>query len=81
MRRLTLTHWILIATLVGAVIGYLDFYVWLGSDLAAVMRPFATIFIRLIKSLVAPSSSPLSSSASRAKETTSARSGGWPSGR
>ena len=54
MRRLTLTHWILIATLVGAVIGYLDFYVWLGSDLAAVMRPFATIFIRLIKSLVAP---------------------------
>lgn len=54
MRRLSLTHWILIATLVGAVIGYLDFYVWRETDLATVIRPFATIFIRLIKSLVAP---------------------------
>ncbi|MHB1327864.1 MAG: dicarboxylate/amino acid:cation symporter [Gemmatimonadales bacterium] len=54
MRRLTLTHWILIATLAGAVVGYLDFYVWTGTDLAATLRPFASIFIRLIKSLVAP---------------------------
>lgn len=54
MRRLSLTHWILIATLVGAVIGYFDFYVWRETDLATTIRPFATIFIRLIKSLVAP---------------------------
>ncbi len=54
MRRLTLTHWILIATLAGAVVGYLDFYVWTETDIAAAIRPFASIFIRLIKSLVAP---------------------------
>ncbi|MGE0440615.1 MAG: dicarboxylate/amino acid:cation symporter [Gemmatimonadales bacterium] len=54
MRRLTLTHWILIATVLGAVIGYLDNAVWTETDLSGVLQPLATIFIRMIKSIVAP---------------------------
>ncbi len=54
MRRLTLTHWILIGTLVGAVVGYLDHNVWLDVDVAEGLKPFSTIFIRMIKSIVAP---------------------------
>ncbi len=54
MRRLTLTHWILIGTLVGALVGYLDHNVWLETDVAEGLKPFSTIFIRMIKSIVAP---------------------------
>ncbi|MEO8449644.1 MAG: cation:dicarboxylase symporter family transporter [Gemmatimonadota bacterium] len=53
-RRLTLTHWILIATLVGAIIGYLDHDVWLDRDLTEILRPLSNIFLRMIKSIVAP---------------------------
>lgn len=54
MRRLTLTHWILIGTLAGALIGYLDHNVWLETDVAEGLKPLSTIFIRMIKSIVAP---------------------------
>lgn len=54
MRRLNLTHWILIGTLVGAIVGYLDHNVWLTVDVAEGLKPFSTIFIRMIKSIVAP---------------------------
>lgn len=54
MRRLTLTHWILIGTLVGALVGYLDHNVWLETDVAEGLKPLSTIFIRMIKSIVAP---------------------------
>ena len=54
MRRLNLTHWILIGTLVGAVVGYLDHNVWLNTDVAEGLKPFSSIFIRMIKSIVAP---------------------------
>ena len=54
MRRLTLTHWILIGTLAGALIGYLDHTVWLETDGAEGLKPLSTIFIRMIKSIVAP---------------------------
>ena len=54
MRRLNLTHWILIGTLVGAVVGYLDHNVWLDTDVAEGLKPFSSIFIRMIKSIVAP---------------------------
>lgn len=54
LRRLNLTHWILIGTAVGVVVGYLDFAVWKETDLADTVRPFSNIFIRMIKSIVAP---------------------------
>jgi proton glutamate symport protein len=54
LRRLSLTHWILIATVVGTVVGYLDHEVWRTTDVGAYLRPFSNIFIRMIKSIVAP---------------------------
>ena len=54
MRRLNLTHWILIGTLVGAIVGYLDHNVWLNTDVAEGLKPISSIFIRMIKSIVAP---------------------------
>jgi proton glutamate symport protein len=54
LRRLTLTHWIIIGTLVGVVVGYLDHEVWLTRDVAEGLRPISNIFIRMIKSIVAP---------------------------
>jgi proton glutamate symport protein len=54
LRRLTLTHWIIIGTLIGVLIGWLDHDVWLETDVAEGLRPFSAIFIRMIKSVVAP---------------------------
>jgi proton glutamate symport protein len=54
LRRLTLTHWIVIGTLVGVVVGYLDHDVWLTRDVAEGLKPISNIFIRMIKSIVAP---------------------------
>jgi proton glutamate symport protein len=54
LRRLTLTHWILIGTVVGIVVGWLDHDVWLDRDVAEGLKPFSAIFIRMIKSIVAP---------------------------
>lgn len=54
MRKLNLTHWIVIGTLVGAIIGYLDHNVWLERDVAEWLKPLSNIFIRMIKSIVAP---------------------------
>jgi proton glutamate symport protein len=54
LRRLTLTHWIIIGTLVGAIVGYLDHNVWLSTDVAEGLKPISGIFIRMIKSIVAP---------------------------
>ena len=54
LRRLNLTHWIIIGTLVGAIVGYLDHNVWLKTDVAEGLKPISAIFIRMIKSIVAP---------------------------
>ncbi len=54
LRRLTLTWWIIIAMVVGVVLGHLDHSVWLESDLAPWLSPLSSIFIRMIKSIVAP---------------------------
>ncbi len=54
LKRLTLTHWIIIGTLVGVVVGYLDHEVWLTRDVAEGLKPISNIFIRMIKSIVAP---------------------------
>ena len=47
-RRLSLVHWILIAMVVGVLVG------WRWPAVAASLAPLATIFLRLIKSLVVP---------------------------
>jgi len=54
MRRISITGWIIIATLVGLVLGWLDHDVWPDTDLAAWLNPLSTIFLRMIKSIVAP---------------------------
>jgi proton glutamate symport protein len=46
--RPSLTQWIFIGMGVGLIIG------WLAPDFAVELKPFSTIFLRLIKSIVAP---------------------------
>jgi proton glutamate symport protein len=48
MRRLTLTHWILIAMAVGVGVG------WGFPETAKELKPLSTVFLRMIKSLIAP---------------------------
>lgn len=54
MPKLSLTAWIILATAVGLVLGYLDHDVWLTFDLVTWVKPFSAIFLRMIKSIVAP---------------------------
>jgi len=54
MPKLSLTAWIIIATVVGLVLGWLDHDVWLTFDLVTWVKPFSAIFLRMIKSIVAP---------------------------
>ncbi len=42
------SQWILISMVIGILIG------WLAPDVAANLKPFATIFLRMIKSLIVP---------------------------
>ncbi len=48
LRRTTLTHWIFIGMGVGILLG------WAVPDFAAKLKPFSTIFLRMIKSIVVP---------------------------
>ena len=54
LRRLTLTHWIIIATIAGVIVGYLDHDVWLDTDVGSAVKVLSNIFIRMIKSIVVP---------------------------
>jgi proton glutamate symport protein len=54
LRRTTLTQWIIIATIAGAVVGWLDHDVWLSSNVGEALRPLSNIFLRMIKSIVVP---------------------------
>ncbi|NOT06689.1 MAG: cation:dicarboxylase symporter family transporter [Gemmatimonadales bacterium] len=54
LKKLSLTHWIIIATIAGVVVGYLDHDVWLDSSIGASVKPLSNIFIRMIKSIVVP---------------------------
>jgi proton glutamate symport protein len=54
LKRVSLSGWIIIATLVGALLGYLDHSVWTGTDLIPVFQPLSNIFLRMIKSIVVP---------------------------
>src|ERR671914_1415846 len=53
LRRLTLTHWIFVGMGVGIVVGWID-NVLPERDFAPVLKPLSTIFLRMIKSIVAP---------------------------
>jgi proton glutamate symport protein len=48
LRRISLTKWILIFMVIGALIG------WLNPDLGTSLKPISTVFLRLIKSIVVP---------------------------
>ena len=48
LRRISLTQWILISMVVGAFVG------WMWPDMSQQLKPFSTVFIRMIKSIVVP---------------------------
>ncbi|TAK56345.1 MAG: cation:dicarboxylase symporter family transporter, partial [Bacteroidetes bacterium] len=48
MKKLTLTQWIFVGMAIGLLAG------WLTPNLAVELRPLSTIFLRLIKSIIAP---------------------------
>ncbi len=48
MRKPSLTQWIFIGMGVGLFVG------WIAPDLATTLRPLSTIFLRLIRSIIAP---------------------------
>jgi len=48
LRRISLTKWILIAMVIGVVIG------WLFPDFGVALKPLSTIFLRMIKSIIVP---------------------------
>ncbi|MEJ7759725.1 MAG: cation:dicarboxylase symporter family transporter [Gemmatimonadaceae bacterium] len=48
LRRVSLTKWILIGMVVGAILG------WLAPDFAQSLKPLSTVFLRMIKSIIVP---------------------------
>ncbi|HEX2250630.1 MAG TPA: cation:dicarboxylase symporter family transporter [Gemmatimonadales bacterium] len=48
LRSISLTKWIIIFMVIGALIG------WLNPDLGTSLKPLSTVFLRLIKSIVVP---------------------------
>ena len=48
IRRISLTQWIIISMIVGVLLG------WLAPGLAVAVKPLSTIFLNMIKSLIAP---------------------------
>src|SRR6478609_4512235 len=54
LRGISLSWWIVIATVLGAVVGYLDHDVWVNTNVGAALNPLSTIFLRMIKSIVVP---------------------------
>jgi proton glutamate symport protein len=54
LKKISLTKWILIATVLGVVVGYLDHNVWTATNVGDAVKPLSNIFIRMIKSIVVP---------------------------
>lgn len=48
LRRISLTKWILIAMVIGVLVG------WLWPEVGVSMKPLSTIFLRMIKSIIVP---------------------------
>ena len=48
IRRVSLTQWIIISMIVGVLLG------WLAPGVAVALKPLSTIFLNMIKSLIAP---------------------------
>jgi Na+/H+-dicarboxylate symporter len=53
LRTLSLTHWIFVGMTVGILVGWVD-NVTPERDFTPVLKPLSTIFLRMIKSIVAP---------------------------
>ena len=53
LRRLSLTHWIFVGMFVGILVGWAD-NVLPDRDFSPYLKPLSTIFLRMIKSIVAP---------------------------
>ncbi len=53
LRKLTLTHWIFVGMAVGILVGWVD-NVRPDRDFTPALKPLSTIFLRMIKSIVAP---------------------------
>jgi proton glutamate symport protein len=53
LRKLTLTHWIFVGMTLGILVGWAD-NVRPDRDFTPVLKPLSTIFLRMIKSIVAP---------------------------
>jgi proton glutamate symport protein len=53
LRRLSLTHWIFLGMFVGILVGWAD-NVMPDRDFTPYLKPLSTIFLRMIKSIVAP---------------------------
>ncbi len=54
VRRIGLTGWIIIAMVVGITLGWLDHDMWQDTKITPVAQPLATLFLRMIKSIVVP---------------------------
>src|SRR5688500_19601729 len=48
LRRISLTKWILIAMVIGVLVG------WLWPEVGVSMKPLSTLFLRMIKSIIVP---------------------------
>lgn len=48
LRKISLTHWILISMVIGTILGYLF------PEISQQLKPLSQIFLRMIKSLIAP---------------------------
>src|SRR6476646_2737529 len=48
LRRVSLTTWILVAMVVGVLLG------WLTPSFAESLKPLSTVFLRMIKSIIVP---------------------------
>ena len=48
LKRVTLTKWIIVAMIIGVLLG------WLTPAFAESLKPLATVFLRMIKSIIAP---------------------------
>ena len=54
LRRVSLTQWIILATILGAVVGWFDHDVWTTVAVGEALKPLSNIFLRMIKLIVVP---------------------------